>query len=161
MNKDVKHVSLTGKESLYEIEYRYIDVFKKGFAIEFNSGLNVIVGDNGCGKSTLFEIIGKKITNAWNLEVNVDMVTEGLSHENFFAWDFEKDNPKFNKRMSPNPLTTNSKEYNDKLLFVIGTNQESHGETNIGCLESIMGLKGFLLILDEPDSALSLVSQYK
>lgn len=33
------------------------DVFENGFEVEFKSGVNIIVGENGCGKTTLMNLL--------------------------------------------------------------------------------------------------------
>lgn len=154
--RDYHRVSLTKKE-LYEIkEFQYIELFKKGLKIEFKEGLNIIVGENGCGKTTLLELIQKGISNESNH--NIEISSENLSINNFYGWDFEQDNPRYNSAMMPNP---NSDDFTSKSIFLLNTTAESHGETMKGCLDYLLSNKGYLIVLDEPETALSLKSQYE
>jgi predicted ATPase len=52
----LKHISLL-VIPVRKKPWKMFTLFKKGLTIEFNEGVNVIVGENGSGKSTLFHLI--------------------------------------------------------------------------------------------------------
>ena len=148
-------VNLTRKELYPKVTYQYLDLFKKGI-IEFKEGLNIIVGENGSGKTTLLNIISKFDNNS---NVNIKYDIKDLTRKNSFGWDFEIDNPRYNPRMKPNP--EESEGFLQKTLNIFSVSDESHGETMKGCLDSFFDIKDSLIIFDEPETALSLISQFE
>lgn len=134
---------LTKKERTIEKTREYKKLFNKGSEFEVKSGINVLVGDNGCGKSTLINKLVKD-----NPKVNVIHI------------DMEEANPNINTPGPKKGITYSIEEINNKLMWAA----ESHGETREGVLMSILNidLKEFdLLILDEPEQGLSLKNQIK
>lgn len=156
-----ENARLTKEESRIETKVPHVDLYPAKLKIEFKEGINLIVGDNGSGKTTLAHIIAKFVSGddkkLREEGVEIDMVN--LTVNNLCGWDFEKDNPTVNEKMRPNP--DDSKNFMSQTLSLMSTNQESHGETNKGILDAFEGVKGYLIIFDEPDSGLSLFAQYK
>lgn len=135
--------SLTKKERTIEKTREYKKLFNGGSEFEVKAGINVLVGDNGCGKSTLIH----KLLKA-NPTVNAIHI------------DMEEANPNINTPGPQKGITYSIEEINNKFMWAA----ESHGETREGVLMSILSinLDGFdLIILDEPEQGLSLKNQIK
>jgi predicted ATPase len=113
--------------------------FKIGDKIEFNPGINLLVGDQGSGKSSLIQ----EIVN----HVNRRDIHSNLVHDTDLVhyYDFEKSNLR-------------TKSYVDTLSD-IKSRFVSHGEFN---LNVVIGLaskeKDAVFLMDEPDTALSIRS---
>lgn len=111
--------------------------------------ITLLVGDQGAGKSMLIEII-KDFLKSGNKYIEV--VREDNDVANTFFFDTEKDNPRF---MKANPNS------GSEMLFALTNKWRSHGEMLIPIISEIDKMKNTLIVLDEPESALSLRSQYK
>lgn len=118
--------------------------FKKGATIEFKNNTTLLVGDQGVGKSTLL----KALQNFNNYKDTIAVKTSGEVSTLFF--DTEKDNP----RVQPGGLEKDAL-YRVSVAFV------SHGETILPLMEHITTEKNRLIMIDEPESGLSIRSQYK
>ncbi len=116
--------------------------FKQGEKYEFHSGINLIVGDQGCGKSSLIEIILKGNKNNDFAHVDANRII-------YYAFDFEKDNPRKNEF---------ARESLPKFRMGLASRFHSHGETVMAILDKIKTQKDCLFIMDEPDMALSIRS---
>lgn len=118
--------------------------FKKDETLEFRPGINLLVGEQGTGKSTLLDRIktdGKSGGKAEVLVVDASPIA-------MMAFDFEKDTPRgkshFNDSMSMMAQVS--------CLFI------SHGQMNNALLSELEKQKGILFLMDEPDMALSIRS---
>lgn len=116
-------------------EYR---CFKKGDVFDFEP-LTILVGDQGCGKSTILSLIGKADDRQTK---EVVKITAGRIDTRYF--DYEKHNP----RMS---------SYVESVLDV-ATRFASHGQFVKALNESMSEQKGVCWIMDEPDGNLSIRS---
>ena len=110
------------------------------FTIEFNNGLNVIVGENGSGKSSFLNLIMDH-----NKEI-VEITTKDNAKYRFF--DSEKNNPRLN-----NAVSTNLEMFNLHSHFI------SHGEAMLPIIKAMSDFKNETIIIDEPESGLSLSNQ--
>lgn len=153
-------------------------IFEKGLVIEFQVGINVLVGDQGAGKSTLLELIrswledGKKSSGRMSskilpkeskeiIDISMDSSEDDIS---VMAFDFESDGARSKGCFDwDGPI--------DTTMFTIYGNRMSHGQANklafnmlISSIEETIKEKGYkavkpgILLLDEPDSALSVAS---
>lgn len=119
--------------------------FKKDEKIEFRPGVNLLVGDQGSGKSSVLQVVrngDKKHTvhSGHKLQVNGRIQTA--------SFDFEMDNPRgkqhFNDSMDLMPQVA--------MIFM------SHGQVNNGIIKGLESKKDVLFLMDEPDTALSIRS---
>lgn len=140
-----RRASLTKEERFVEKTFEYKKLFNKNdeFLVKENK-INILVGDNGCGKSSLINLL---------LKENKDKLkTKKVIHV-----DLEKSNPKIS---TPNPekgITYTPQEISNQFMW----SAESHGETREGVLKGILTLDFDILILDEPEQGLSLKNQNK
>ncbi len=125
-------------------------VFQEGMSFTFTPGVNLLVGDQGCGKSSLLKAIrgcGVKLPLSdrdWFKEPVADVVTDRSSE--CFKFDFEYDN-----------IRTKS-NFGENVAFQVQSYRHSHGETNQGILGNLVGAVDSILFMDEPDMALSVRS---
>lgn len=128
--------------------------FKEHSIIEFRPGVNLLVGDQGTGKSSLFQAIqvcGIRGHRNVHLPKDVPAIIdyEGEPIESF-AFDFERDNYR-------------TKSYfNDAVGFHIASMKHSHGEMVTAILNMLLEInKPKIILVDEPDMALSIRSCYR
>jgi len=136
---------LTEEEKYHEVTHEYKKLFKKGSEFKLKNGINLFVGDNGCGKSTLMRLL---------LEDNKGK----LSTIKVVYVDMENNNPKITKPAPDSLLDGYSVE---EVMNQFMWNAESHGETREGVLMSVLTLDFDLLLMDEPEQGLSLKNQLK
>jgi predicted ATPase len=129
---------------------------KIGLFIELKP-ITLLVGEQGCGKSSLLNLIQK----------NSDILTISLSDNamksgiNSFFFDTEKMNPRTANLMAN---YTNPDGTNKGIGFgtALSLYFKSHGETlKEFTVNRIYQANDCVLLLDEPESALSLRNQYK
>lgn len=143
--------------------------FAKGDKFEFKPGVNVIVGDQGSGKSTLIELIRMSFEktkgsndSSWRgrtLESNLKDIDKVISLDNdegtrVIAIDFERESIRDMSQML----------YDQMDLQLFGM-KSSHGQANLAMLNRFLGKvvkdnKISTVLMDEPDAALSLRSCY-
>jgi len=116
--------------------------FNKGDKFEMRPGLNLLVGDQGCGKSTLISCMCDDKDDQWDLDV--DPVE-------FRFLDTEKMNPR----------TVGDINNARDVGFTIASKFMSHGQTLLPMVEACKEMRGYILFLDEPEAALSIRSQIK
>lgn len=148
-------------------------IFEKDLVIEFSPGINVLVGDQGSGKSTLIELIrtrlepDKGMSDRLNktlarkdVEAVVDI--EGGEGVRLLAFDFEKDAARGSSAFDwGGPI--------DTAVFLMQGNRASHGEANRMAFNMLFNelskeykengkVSPTVVLLDEPDAALSIAS---
>jgi len=135
---------------LFKKPYR---TFKAKEIIFFLPGVNLLVGDQGCGKSTILQLIaahgGSKAFWKKPLKTEVEEASQLIVSERqrVFCHDFENDSP----RTSPSFDTMGTLPFE----WAIGMMRQSHGEANRAINEQLAKMKNTYIILDEPDSGLS------
>jgi predicted ATPase len=122
--------------------------FKAGDRFEFRPGVNLMVGDQGCGKSSLFQAMRAagtedKIGGGKDLR---EKVTLKCSQCRMYSYDFEKDNVRTKSYFGKN------------IMFQAGSMFASHGECNLALLNALETAADCLVLMDEPDTALSIRS---
>lgn len=131
------------------------DVLKKGF--EFECGdVNLLVGNQGCGKSTFLTMLQK---NHPGLEITISEYTKANGVNSFF-FNSELDNPRVK---DPELFTTPGGEsVGIGMGGALASRFMSHGEV----LESFVinplnKAENCVVILDEPESGLSITNQFR
>ncbi|MFA5071209.1 MAG: AAA family ATPase [Candidatus Pacearchaeota archaeon] len=118
--------------------------FKEGFSLSFRKGINVLVGDQGTGKSSLLQLLGEPCKKEDRKEFLKIKTSEKMSTAYF---DTEKHNPRLR---GPNPNGTS-----EAYLAGIQMMWMSHGEVNNIVLSHLPKKTPALILVDEPDTALS------
>lgn len=127
--------------------------FQKDYQIDNLKNITLLVGDQGCGKSSLLSLLSE------NKNIDVQLTDKGKKGTNTFYFDFENENPRVMPDYKLADPQGRSLRYGTgvKLLSFF----ESHGETLLQF--SVNGLKqakDCIIFFDEPESALSLKNQY-
>lgn len=122
--------------------------WKSGDKVKFHSGVNLIVGDQGTGKSSLLAAIAAACNaKQFHYPIGLESKVAILSSRGVAGgFDFERDNPRVQNT------------FNDNVQFHIASKLSSHGETNKTILLAIMKQHDSVIFLDEPDMALSIRS---
>jgi len=125
--------------------------FKDGDTIEFREGLNLIVGDQGTGKSSLFGLILDLAREGSSSEAS-DILKVGTSRAvRTHSFDSEKDNPR-----------TKSYLVSGNEFAQINSMFRSHGQVIRDIVQSLPKMDDpCVYFLDEPDMGLSPRSIYK
>jgi len=131
-------MSLLLKKFTLKKEYRSIEPF----SIEFRDGINVIVGENGSGKSSILHLIMN--------EPDKELFSITTEKASFRFFDTEKQNPRIR---DPN-LSAN-------FGFALATRFGSHGEAMLPILLASKDFKDVILFVDEPEAGISLTNQMK
>ena len=150
--------------------------FSEGSTIDFCDGVNLIVGDQGCGKSTLIQSLAAAVffqlkpkesqdpkTGLTNRGPNFDPKT-GVSRDKvvvelakwegppgkFAYFDFEQHNPRTQPAFDMG--------FGYDTVYQIQARFSSHGQAQLPILKIIEALGSGLVVFDEPDMAMSVRS---
>ncbi len=118
--------------------------FKEGNRFKFRPGVNLLVGDQGCGKSSLFTILRQVAKNghkSWE-----DKVTVQYDKSKLLSFDFELENPRTRGY------------FLDDTMSQVAAMFSSHGESNRFIFATIKTVSDCVLLMDEPDMSLSIRS---
>jgi predicted ATPase len=124
--------------------------FKSGESFTLRGGVNIIVGDQGTGKSSLLQLFSDCLMSSKFERERAQKIID-LTYENsgsVFAFDFEHDSPR-------------TKGYfNDKVSFSSQIVQRivSHGQSISSIVKALPVKNGDIALMDEPDMALSVRS---
>lgn len=144
-------------ESVAVIESLYDDKKKLLRNFRFDcSEINILVGDQGTGKSTVLRLLHE---NSPKLKIGLSgsVREKGISS---YYFDTEKNNP---RTKDPQLFTTSSGD--DIGMGYMGaclSRFRAHGEVMRDMVvETLSGAKDCVVILDEPESGLSVKSQFR
>ncbi len=130
--------------------------FSQNFKIFFEKGTNVLVGDQGAGKSSLITLISEIGRKKDAAKAILQLEKSDLRSLNLKMFDFERNNPR---------ITNSRSKIGSNLSFT--SRYKSHGEvtnlilTSLAALLTEAGRPPFTLLLDEPDANLSIRSCLK
>jgi len=124
--------------------------FKKGDVFEFNPGINLLAGDQGCGKSSLLTLLKNE---GFLNEFKNDMVATVVAPPGTqtYYMDFEKGSI---RSMDADMAAARG----IALGAVVANMWSSHGESVRATLKQMPKAKGAVILNDEPDMALSIRS---
>jgi len=130
-------------------------VLDKDFEIKC-SDVNLFVGDQGCGKSTMLSLLQKTHSDI-EILLSDNVVKNGVES---FYFDSEKDNPRVK---DPHLFTTPSGEnIGIGMRGALSSRFQSHGEIlEKFIIGPLLKAKDSVIILDEPEAALSITNQFK
>lgn len=132
--------------------------FKQNDMFDFKPGINLIVGDQGCGKSSLFYSI-----------LNYEKSGIAMKYNPEYGYRFidtELMNPRLDSSFKAHKEFDTVTEYQQaeidavKTRLVYGLKEKSHGEVILPLILS-SNEKDVTYFIDEPEAGLSLKSQYK
>jgi ABC-type cobalamin/Fe3+-siderophores transport system ATPase subunit len=112
--------------------------------IKFIDETNILIGPNGCGKSTILQLLSSSIDPYLkHLTKYRDIEYTGVFDVLFK--DFEKDNPRI----------SNSIEFSKTPRFDLASRFKSHGEVGVTLIEALDRIEEpSCIIMDEPELAL-------
>jgi predicted ATPase len=163
------------REDGYEkkkIKIKEFCLFKKGFSLDFQDPITVIVGDNGTGKSTLLKFL--------NFRYQKPLFVENEQEHFKKKWTEYKDDENRKLEFVSNPkmiiLENNIhknglqsyfenqlnpfRNFNRKdVANFVNVQDFSNGESVLDILSAFETLEDSLIILDEPETSLSIKSQ--
>lgn len=112
--------------------------------------ITLLTGDQGCGKSTLLTAISQAVKKE---ETNcIEIVTEEPLQENILKLDLEVDNPRIGYA-NPND--------SQGMFYALTSKFRSHGEVLLPILKHIQNVSNSIILIDEPETSLSLRSQFE
>jgi predicted ATPase len=125
----------------FKVDWR---TFKAGDRFEFVPGINLLVGDQGSGKSSLITLFKWALNNNKELKRVAHISVEGKIQLRLF--DFEADNPRIKSRIDH--------------MADVAMRYESHGNCVLALLGVLSDEVDFVkaFVMDEPDMALSIRS---
>ena len=124
--------------------------FKKGEKIEFHPGVNLLVGEQGCGKSSLIGVLRNRSSGTDHQKDATDKIIKIVADKcSLMSFDFEKDHAR-------------TGNFRDDVNYrvQISMRWSSHGEVVNAILRVLSDptYTNTAFVMDEPDMALSMRS---
>lgn len=157
-----------------KVTHKYLTLFTAGTSIEFRP-ITVIVGDNGSGKSTLLQYL-KPPEFVKALWLGKNKTDEEYHAEKVKKW-LVNDETVTVFEQSPELIVIGNEIHKTQFIEAIGAgktalsaqdivarwsmSEDSNGETTMDFITSLSNLEGCLIVLDEPETSLSIKSQIK
>lgn len=117
----------------------------KPFVMEPDPGLNLIVGENGSGKSSLLDAVMKDIS-----EIKLDRT----GSEEYLSFDTEKGNPRVQDTLPPGAT-------GEDYVYFFNVRSSSHGEVLFPILYHMKTFENRVVFYDEPESGISIRNQLR
>lgn len=133
--------------------------FEKNFMIEFNAGINLLVGEQGTGKSSLFYAVLNWAESGIAMEYDKD--------KGYLFLDTETMNPRRNDSFKVGRTFNTVTDFDNAALehmkdkFLNEYDYKSHGEVMLSVLLSNSDVKNKTIFIDEPEAGLSIRSQHR
>lgn len=148
-------------KSTFKNWYRFYCKEQESLTIEFKSGVNVLVSQNGKGKTTFLNAIEEQVLNQENQD-SVDLIGElNPERPNMFFFSVKDMNPEL-MMFKINPMKQSA---SGESAFWVSRNMLSHGQSTNELMEDIEeivinGTAG-CIIIDEPEIALDATNMAK
>jgi predicted ATPase len=165
-------------ETKYEtvtVTDKYLKLFEQGLHVWFDD-ITIIVGDNGSGKSTLLDYLQPPSFNKSLFVGLTDKTDEERYAEAVKEW-LNSEDCRIRFKANPELIVIQKDIHKGAFISAIGKGkhsvsaqeifdrwsleEHSNGETTIDFLASISKLTNSLIVLDEPETSLSIKSQIK
>ena len=118
--------------------------FQQGDVFYFRPGINLLVGDQGSGKSTLIQLLRSSAEDSATVAELVSIKADPIP---MLSKDFEKENPRMIQYFGQSGASE---------MFEVQSRFMSHGQTSMIFINALKQVKGpTFLLVDEPDTALS------
>ena len=124
----------------------------KPFVVEFRDSITLIVGENGSGKSTMLKYMSDRKAAKRDGVTDKMVISEESKNVRSMYFDTEKNNPRINRPASFNAVD---------VMNHLNGNMQSHGETLFPILEYVGQMQNAVVLVDEPESGISLSNQKK
>lgn len=136
---------------LPECELFYRFKRKESLSLSFSNGLNVLIGKNGCGKSTFFKVLRDCLLEAKTDGVKLKLDRSLLSKPVYFIAS-EENNPRLNL-LNISPFDRQSTH---KVVFWMNRSELSNGQNTFAMLRDVASFanNGSMVVFDEPEKAL-------
>lgn len=129
--------------------------FAAGDTVELRAGVNLVVGDQGTGKSSLLQALVENAGSSPRRSAPPAKVTVGpAAHRGVrvLSFDFERDNPRVASRLFDDA----------RIHSQLASVYSSHGQSVLAVINEVAAAAGdVVVVLDEPDMALSLRSAHR
>lgn len=151
------------------VHERTFTIFKKNLEITFKP-ITIIVGDNGCGKSSLLKYLVPPKGPFWSWdkteeEVKKDMFKQCLDNERFtLSFVGQPTHIVIEQNIHKNSFIDNLQKSKvtlglQELSSLWDMNESSNGENTLDFISSLKTITNSLIVLDEPETSLSIKSQ--